>query len=356
MVQQDGDRRARNRNRVQRTFGFLTLFFLALDVDLPSEQFCGQTHILSALADRQRQLRVIDDHFHLLIFDVHQIHAADLGRAQGVGGKRNRLFGIFNDVNLFAAQLADNGLHAHALHTHASAHRVHIAIAGLDGNLGSLAGFTGTGPDDDRAIVNLRHFLLKQTLHQARIGPGNQHARVLARLIDGLNHRAHAFTHRKALETRLLFLRNAGFRFAHIDHQIGAFDTLYDAVHQFPDPVGKFHINIFALGLAHFLQNHLFGHLGGNPSQRLGRLRNPDYRIDGGILVEFQALFQGHFVQRIFDGLHYLLHQENMDRAGLGVKFRFQIFVGLKVFLRRQHHGILHRIQDDLAVDALFFT
>src|SRR5216683_3130518 len=36
--------------------------------------------------------------------------------------KGHGLFAVGNDVDFFAAQFADNGLHAHALHAHAGAH------------------------------------------------------------------------------------------------------------------------------------------------------------------------------------------------------------------------------------------
>ena len=52
-----------------------------------------------------------------------------LAGTERVGGERHRVVGEFDDVDLFAAQLADDGLHAHALHAHAGAHAIHVAVA-----------------------------------------------------------------------------------------------------------------------------------------------------------------------------------------------------------------------------------
>ena len=46
---------------------FLALLFLALDIDLPAEQFGCQAHVLALLADGERELRIVDDHFHVLL-------------------------------------------------------------------------------------------------------------------------------------------------------------------------------------------------------------------------------------------------------------------------------------------------
>ena len=65
----------------------LPLLFLALDVDLPSQQLRRQANVLAFLADGERKLRVIDDYFKLLIGQIGNADAADLGRLQGLLGK-----------------------------------------------------------------------------------------------------------------------------------------------------------------------------------------------------------------------------------------------------------------------------
>ena len=87
-----------------------------------------------------------------------------LQRLFGEGGD---LFRELDDVDLFAAKLADDGLHAHALHADAGADRVDILVAGHDGDLGALTGFAGDGADGDGAVVDLRDFALEEVLDEA---------------------------------------------------------------------------------------------------------------------------------------------------------------------------------------------
>ena len=61
------------------------LLFLALDVDLPACQLRRETDVLPLLADRERQLLVLDDHFHHLLGVVHDRDALHLRRADRVG-------------------------------------------------------------------------------------------------------------------------------------------------------------------------------------------------------------------------------------------------------------------------------
>ena len=65
----------------------LALLLFALDVDLPAQQLGRQAHVLALLADGQRKLRVIDDHFQLLFGEIGNRNAAHLGRLQSLLGK-----------------------------------------------------------------------------------------------------------------------------------------------------------------------------------------------------------------------------------------------------------------------------
>ena len=57
------------------------------------------------------------------------------------------IFRVLDDVDLFAAQLANDGLHAHALHADAGADAIDIPVAALHGDLGALAGLARDGLD-----------------------------------------------------------------------------------------------------------------------------------------------------------------------------------------------------------------
>src|SRR5262249_8802054 len=148
-------------------FNFAALLFLALDVDVPADELAGQPNVLAFLADGQRELRILDDHFQLVIFGIGNLDARDLGRAQRFLLEGHGFFAVRDDVDFLAAQFADDGLYAHALHADARTHRVDVFVAAENGDLGALARFAGGGADLHRAVVNFRHFHFKQALHQS---------------------------------------------------------------------------------------------------------------------------------------------------------------------------------------------
>ena len=69
-----------------------------------------------------------------------------------------------------------------------------------------------------------------------------------------------------------------------------------------------------------------------------------------------RASRQRHFMHGIFDGFDGFLHRVELDRAGLGVHVRDVILVGAIVLPSGDQHGVLHRVQHDLRVDAFFLA
>src|SRR5580704_5585829 len=189
--------------------------------------------------------------------------------------ERNSVLGEFDDIDLLAAQLANDGLHAHALHSDASAYAVHIAIAAGDGNFGPLAGFAGTTFYYNRVVVNLWNFLLEQTHHQLRRAAGNNDAGILAGLLHALDHAADALAHAEVFELALLFLGHARFGLAQIHHQVLALQPFHGAVHQFAYSAGILRVNGLTLGFADLLQDDLLGGLRGNAPQGFRGFRKP---------------------------------------------------------------------------------
>src|SRR4029077_16540297 len=101
-------RLARDLELAELRFDLAALFFLALDVDAPAGQLRRQADVLPLLADRQRQLLVLDDDLHdarAIVDDRPPLH---FRRAQAVGHERDWILGPFDDVDFLAAQLADD--------------------------------------------------------------------------------------------------------------------------------------------------------------------------------------------------------------------------------------------------------
>ena len=84
-------------------------FFLGLDIDFPVEELSGEADVLALFADGQRKLGVVDDDFDLLVVEVGDGDAGDLGGLEGFFGEGGDFFGVLDDVNFLAAELTDDG-------------------------------------------------------------------------------------------------------------------------------------------------------------------------------------------------------------------------------------------------------
>ena len=356
VIDQYGNRSARSHQRGHLRLHFLPLLFLALDIDLPTQQLGRQAHILALLANGEGKLRIVHDHFHVLFRRIDDADAADLGRAERMGGENHRIVGVLDDVDLLPAQFADDRLHAHALHTHAGAHAIHIAIAALYGDLGAFAGLARAALDGHGAVVNLRHFLFEKAHHQFGRGARYQHARTFAGLIHQLDDAPHAIAHAVAFQPRLLFLGKLGFGLAQVQNVIRPLHPLDGAVHQFAGASRILIKNGFAFGLADFLEDHLFGGLGGDAAQRFGILPDAHFHADFDCRIDAARFRQGHFMRRVLDDLGYLLDGIELDGARLGIHIRQVIFVRAVMFPGGDQHGVLDCIQDDLRVDTFFLA
>ena len=282
--------------------------------------------------------------------------AADLRRAQRMGGEHHGIVGIFDDVDLLAAQLADDGLHAHAFHADAGADAIDIAVAALHGDLGALAGFARAALDGHGAVVDLRHFLFEEAHHQFRRRARYQHAGALAGLIHQLDDAAHAVADAVAFEARLLFLGQLGFGLAEVQHIVRTFDAFDGAVDQFAGAPRILLEDGVAFGLADLLKDHLLGGLGGDAPQRVGVLGDAHFAADFRFGIDAPRLAQRHFMHGIFDGFDGFLDRIEFDRARLGIHVRDVILVGAIVLPSGNQHGVLDRVEHDLRVDAFFLA
>ncbi len=329
----------------------MPLLLFALDIDAPTEQLRREAYVLPLLSNGERELGVIHDDFHMLAQRVYDRNPADLGRAQRMRRENHRIIRILDDIDFLATQLADNGLHTHALHAHASAHAVHIPVPALYCNLGPLAGFPGTAFDHNGAVVDFGNFLLEQPHHQLRRRSRDHYSGTLTGFVHGFDDAPHAVAHAVVFQPRLLLLWKPRLGFSKIQDQISAFDSLDGAVHQLAYTPGVFLINGLSLGLADLLKDHLLGGLGGDASQQIRRLGDADFRFQFGCRIDLASLRQGELQSRILNGFHDFLNYEQIDRAGLLVQLGDVVFVGPIVLSRRHQKRVLHRIQHTRWID-----
>mgnify|MGYP003694146663 CR=1 FL=1 len=109
-------------------------------------------------------------------------------------------------------ELADDRLHARALHADAGADRVDVALAREDGDLGAVARLADGAADHHGAVVDFRHFLLEELDEQRRVGARQDDLRPLRAAVDALDHGADAVRRRVALGARLFLARQHALR------------------------------------------------------------------------------------------------------------------------------------------------
>ncbi len=138
---------------------------LADDVELPAGELRGEAHVLSLAADGERQLLVGDDELHPAVglVDDDLVH---LGGLDSRADEARRVAVVGDDVDLLAAQLLHDGLHARALHPDARAHRVDVGVAAGHRDLRARAGLAGAGDDAHDALVDLRDLGLEELLDE----------------------------------------------------------------------------------------------------------------------------------------------------------------------------------------------
>src|SRR5581483_8841494 len=335
---------------------FLALLLFGLDVDLPAEELGGEADVLALLADGERELGVVDDDFELLLAEVGDGDAGDLGGLERLFGEGGDLLGEFDDVDLFAAELADDGLHAHALHADAGADGVDVLVARHDSDLGALAGLAGDGANDDRAVVDLRDLGLEERLHEGRGSAGDDDLRALGGAVDAEKDHAHTLADGELFEAGLFALGHAGFGLAEVEDDVHGFEALDGGGEDLAGATAVLLEDGVALGLADLLEDDLLGHLGGDAAERRGVLVEAELAADLDLGRERAGLLEGELILGVFDLLIVLndgLVDVGADLAGLPVELAAHGLLGLVELARGESDGVFNGADDDLRVDAL---
>src|SRR6185312_13119108 len=334
---------------------FLALLFLALDVDLPAQKLGRQPHVLALLADGERELGVVHNDLKLLFGEVGDADAAYLGRLQSLFGKGRDFLAELDDVDLLAAQLANDRLHAHTLHTYACAHRVHILVAGHDGDLGTLASFAGNGTDGYGTVVNLRNLALEQVLHQFGRGAGNDDLRPLRSAIHPQKDNTDALAHGELLQTGLLAARHPRLGLADVEDYVLRLDALYRRVQNLADAVVVFVEYRVALGFADLLEDDLLGHLRGDAAEHISGLVVADFAAHLDLRRQLARFFQCDLVQRVLDLLRRFDHglvDVGADFTRFLVQLRAHVLLSFVVLARGEGDGVLDGSHNDLRFNA----
>src|SRR5262245_4945607 len=169
---------------------------------------------------------------------------------------------------------------------------------------------------------------------------------------------AYALALGERFDARLLRFGHDGLdAVAEIHDDLAAFEPFDEAVDQLAQAADVLFVNVVPLGLADFLQDDLLRGLRSDAPQVFHRARQFEHVADLRAFADFQVgLFDGHFLRRVGDLFDDRLDRVQLDRPGLLVVPRVQVFAGFKMLARSGHHGVFDRADDDLGVDLLLFT
>ena len=124
------------------------------------------------------RLPIASESWSSLTMILTRLLASSISKALSLAGAsalvmKFRTFGVpADDIHLLVVQLADDVLHPLAAQADAGADRIHLLVAGPDGQLGAEAGFAGDAFDFDGAVVDFGHFELEQLDDEPRVGRG----------------------------------------------------------------------------------------------------------------------------------------------------------------------------------------
>ena len=140
---------------------------------------------------------------------------------------------------------------------------------------------------------------------------------------------------------------------AEIDDDVAVFDALDDAVDDVADAVLVFLVLAVALGLAHLLHDHLLGRLRGDAAVFERRQRVGDGVADLRGRIALARVLEADLVRRVLDRLDHQHVAREPQLAGLRVDLGVHVGLGAVARARRLGDRVLHRGDDDAAVDRL---
>ena len=178
--------------------------------------------------------------------------------------------------------------------------------------------------------------------------------RPLGGAINGFDDDAKTVAKIVGFQARLLALGQSGFGATHVDDHIGAFESLHDAIHKLASASVIFVKDGIALGLADFLHDHLLGRLRGDAAENAGGFGNQQLAAKLEMRIDFASLGESHFIFGIGNFVHNGADRIHVDLAGFRIELGAEVFLGLIVLPRRDHHGVFDRSHDDLRLNMLF--
>ena len=242
---------------------FLVLLLRILDahqVQLPPGELGGEPDVLAEPADRDREVLLVDDDVHAVLFLVDD-DRRDLGGRERVDDELRRVFREQDDVDALAGELVGHRGDARAAHADAGALRIEPRVVRLDRDLGADAGVARGGLDLDQPLLDLGNLELEQAHQELRRDSRQDQLRPFRRAVDLGDVRADPVADAQHLLRDQLVARDHALDAAGFDDHVAALDALDGAGQQVVLAVEEIVQDLLALGVADLLQDHLLRRL-----------------------------------------------------------------------------------------------
>ena len=152
------------------------------------------------------------------------------------------------------------------------------------------------------------------------MGPREQDLRALDPLLDLEHVGPDAVARIVALAGDLLALHEHRLGLADLDDHVPLLDAVDDAPDDPPFLVDELRVDGVALGVAHPLQDHLLGRLGGDATELLRGQLHLELVLELGLAVELARLVEADLELLVGDRLHDLLPGEDAEVARVAVE------------------------------------
>ena len=157
------------------------------------------------------------------------------------------------------------------------------------------------------------------------------------------------------LAGNLLLARQDGFSTAQVDDPAALVAPLHNTGDNLAHAILEFLIDDFLLGVAHALNNHLLGGLGGNAPQVFHLDAETHFVVQLHRGIMFPGLAEGYL--HVLVGNVVVLHNQlvliDVDVARIIIIGNFHIHIFAEAAQYRGAHGIFQRIDKHVAIETL---
>src|SRR5262249_49913984 len=192
---------------------------------------------------------------------------------------------------------------------------------------------------------------------EARVRPRQHDLRAFARQLDVVDERSDAIALAIALARDLLLLGQDRVGAAEVHDQVLLLEALHGAGRELALAGAELLVDAVTLGVAHALDDVLLRGLRGDAAELLGRQLREELVADLRLgLGGLPRVAEERLVSDVLDLRDDALDLEQLALAHLWVELRLDVLVGAERALGGRQHGLLERLDDDLAIDPLLLA